>query len=149
MASWMAKFSGKPLGNDRGPLAQNSLIRISISSYFISWCPKEACFGGGQWSTLVTLVKNRRAIGDYLSAPTLSAELADIDEKYAAEIKEKKKQLKKAAGEQHEEEGVVVQEPEPTEETPEAEVLPHMLIGEEASLPIKEDKLDGDNLEKA
>lgn len=123
----------------------SSLIRISIDA----WCPtKETCFGGGQWSALVTLVKGRRAISDYLSAPTLSAELADIDEKYAAELKEKKKQLKKAAGEQHEEEEVA-QEAEPAEETPEQVGLPHMMVGEEATLPIKEEGLQGEKLEKA
>lgn len=96
----------------------------------------------------MSLVKGKRGIGDYLSAPAVSAELAEIDEKYAAEMKEKKKQLKKAAGEQHEEEEVAA-EAEPAEETPEPEVLPHMLIGEETTLPIKEESLQGDKLEKA
>ena len=30
---------------------------------------KEACFGEGHWSTLVSLVKNRRALTEFLSAP--------------------------------------------------------------------------------
>lgn len=95
-------------------------------------------------------MKSKRAISDFLSAPSLSAELSEIDEKYAAEMKDKKKQLKKAAGEQHEEEEVVQEAAEPADDAaPEEKILPHMLVGEEATLPIKDDGLQGDKLEKA
>eukprot|EP00438_Fugacium_kawagutii_P002503 Skav232492 [mRNA] locus=scaffold3757:51129:64994:+ [translate_table: standard] len=115
-------------------LAQKSVMQLileKIDADYPEWPPQvkqEACFGAGHWSTMVSLVKNRRAIGDFLSAPSLSAELADIDEKYAGEVKEKKKQLKKAAGEQHQEEEVAQEDPV-EEETPETVELPHMLIG--------------------
>ena len=52
---------------------------------------KEACFGDGHWTALVGLVKNRRALAEYLSAPSLSQEMKDIEEKYTAEVKENKK----------------------------------------------------------
>ena len=112
---------------------------------------KEACFGAGHWSTLVSLVKNRRALTEFLSAPTINQELTDIEEKYNAEIKDKKKKLKLAAGEQHEEEEADQKEAadEDAEEEPLEAELPHMLVGENVGLPVKEQDLTGDKREKA
>ena len=75
----------------------------------------------------------------------------DIEEKYAAEVKEKKKKIKRAAGEQHEEEEAEkqVDEPEEEEEDPQQTELKHMLVGEEPNLPIPEQELKGEKLEKA
>ena len=75
----------------------------------------------------------------------------DIEEKYAAEVKEKKKKLKRAAGEQHEEEEAekLADEPEEEEEDPQQTELKHMLVGEEPNLPIPEQELKGEKLEKA
>jgi hypothetical protein len=111
---------------------------------------KDACFGDGHWSTLVSLVKNRRALTEFLSAPTINQELTDIEEKYNAEIKDKKKKLKLAAGEQHEEEEADQKAAdEDDEEEPKDADLPHMLVGEDAGLPMKEQDLTGDKREKA
>ena len=74
----------------------------------------------------------------------------EIEEKYAAEVKEKKKKLKRAAGEQHEEEAEKqADEPEEEEEDPQQTELKHMLVGEEPNLPIPEQELKGEKLEKA
>ena len=97
-----------------------------------------------------SLVKNRRALTEFLSAPTINQELTDIEEKYNAEIKEKKKKLTLAAGEQHEEEEAdqKAADEDDAEEPQDAE-LPHMLVGEDAGLPMKEQDLTGDKREKA
>lgn len=51
-------------------------------------------------STFTSLVKNRRAAADFLDAPQLAEELKAIGELFAAEVKEKQKQLKLAAGDE-------------------------------------------------
>ena len=99
---------------------------------------------------MVSLVKNRRAISDYLEAPSIRTELQDVEEKYAAEAKERKKRNKAAAGEQHEEEESQLAQPEETQAEEPEDQMQHMMIGEESQLPIKNtDKLKGDKLEKA
>ena len=125
-------------------------ILKKICCYFAQLMAKDACFGDGHWSTLVSLVKNRRALTEFLSAPTINQELTDIEEKYNAEIKEKKKKLTLAAGEQHEEEEAdqKAADEDDAEEPQDAE-LPHMLVGEDAGLPMKEQDLTGDKREKA
>lgn len=94
---------------------------------------------------MVGLVKNRRAIAEYLNAPAIAEELKDVDEKYVVEAKARKKNMKLAAGEQLEEETQVVsveeeKEPEPT--------LPHMLVGEMPQLPIQPGELRATNLKR-
>lgn len=109
---------------------------------------KAACFGDGHWTTMVGLVKNRRALAEYLNSPTVAEELKDIDEKYAAEVKEKKKSMKLAAGEQLQEEESQLVVAVDDEDHPEP-VLQHMLVGEDTNLPIKTKDLKGEKLEKA
>lgn len=86
-----------------------------------------------------------------MDAPALQAEMKEIEEKYGVEVKEKKKLLKKAAGEQHEEEQPAQEVAEDDkDEEPEEKELPHMLVGEQPTLPIeKKVELKGDKLEKA
>ncbi|CAL1156779.1 unnamed protein product, partial [Cladocopium goreaui] len=129
---------------------QGYLRRYDLESWMatISGSSLDACFCDGHWATLVGLVKNRRALTEYLSAPSISQEMNDIEEKYAAEVKEKKKKIKRAAGEQHEEEEAEKQadEPEEEEEDPQQTELKHMLVGEEPNLPIPEQELKGEKL---
>ena len=110
---------------------------------------KGAVFGDTHWMCLVALVKNRRALSDYLSAPVLAADLVEIDDKYTAEQKERKKNMKKAAGEQQEDDSEVQPPPEQDAEAPEEQTMPHMMIGEEPTLPLQTDNLKGPQIEKA
>lgn len=119
---------------------------------FLQFCPKESVFSGGLWSTMMGLVKNRRSISEYLDAPQIRQDLQEIQDLYQQESKEKKKQMKKEAGEQLEEEDQVKDEAEPNEADeemePESKATVHMLVGEEPNLPIKEN-LKGPQQEKA
>ena len=61
----------------------------------VQWCglmvwvlvAKESVFDSSHWTTLVGLIKNRRAVADFLSAPGFSTELTEITDLYNAEVK--------------------------------------------------------------
>eukprot|EP00435_Cladocopium_sp_Y103_P048673 s811_g14.t1 len=131
-------------GHEAGYLSSDKLSTRNLQAITC----QEACFCDGHWSTLVGLCKNKRALSEYLSAPAFAQELADIEEKYASEVKEKKKKLKIAAGEQHEEEeadSMAKEAEEEEEEDPQQSELKHMLVGEEPHLPVPEKELKGDD----
>ena len=122
------------------------LFNLLLTVHWWFWYDKAAVFADGHWSTLVGLVKNRRAVAEYLAAPSIAEELKDVDEKYFLEAKTRKKNMKLAAGEQLEEESQVVAVDDEKEE-PE-QTLPHMLVGEKPELPIQPGDLKGEKLEK-
>lgn len=63
-------------------------------------CAEGAIYSVDYISTFTSLVKNRRAAADFLDAPQLAEEIKAIGELYAAEMKEKQKQLKAAMGDE-------------------------------------------------
>ena len=92
-------------------------------------------YGSEHWSTLSSLVKNRRAASEYLDAPQILLELKKVDEAYDQERKDRKKQLKqdrKGEAEEANEAEQVAEE----EEVKEEPVMQHMLIGDKPGLPV-------------
>lgn len=56
---------------------------------------KEVVFSSNYWTDVVSLVKNRRAMAEYLTmTPSFKEEIKKVDEQYAAEAKSRKQLLK-------------------------------------------------------
>lgn len=101
---------------------------------------EEAVFSSEHWSTLVGVVKNRRAASELLDSANIALEMKKVEESLLEERKAKKKLLKQSGVEEkdQEEEGG-----EDQEEVPEEEVkMKHMCIkdGDAPTLPVEKSK---------
>ena len=89
------------------------------------------------WSSFLGLVRNRRATSEYLEAPEIAGELANIKELYSEELKEKKKEQKKLDKQDDETLPPAPPEAEEEEEDETEAALKHMLIEGAPALPFK------------
>ncbi len=86
----------------------------------------------------MTAVKNRRAASEYLDAPLLAGELAEIVCLNGTEVKEKKKQNKGLDDMADESEAEQDEEEEDEEDATTS--LQHMMVGDAPTLPFKDPK---------